>query len=51
MEAILKKQDKNIVNEIFELIKALSPEEQKAIKYVIDGFKIAKVVEEGKEVS
>lgn len=49
MEAILRKNNKPITNEIFELIKTLNPEEQKAIKYVIDGIKIAKAME--KEVS
>lgn len=51
MEAILKKDNKSITNEIFELIRTLNPEEQKAVKYVIDGINIAKALEKGKEVS
>lgn len=44
MEAILKKEDKKTVNEIFDFIKSLNPEEQQAFKYVIDGFKIARSI-------
>ena len=50
MEVILKKEDKKEVNEIFEFIKALTPEEQHIFKYVIDGFKIARMIEAGKKV-
>lgn len=47
MEVILKKEDKKETNEIFEFIKTLNPEEQKAFKYVIDGFKIARAIGKG----
>ena len=51
MEVILKKEDKKETNEIFEFIKSLNPEEQKAFKYVIDGFKIARAIGNGKVVN
>ncbi|WP_159425666.1 hypothetical protein [Clostridium butyricum] len=47
MEVILKKEDKKETNEIFEFIKTLNTEEQKAFKYVIDGFKIARAIGKG----
>ncbi|WP_160289105.1 hypothetical protein [Clostridium butyricum] len=51
MEVILKKEDKKETNEIFEFIKSLNPEEQKAFKYVIDGFKIARAIGNGKVIN
>ena len=51
MEVKLKKENKNEVNEMISFIQSLSPEEKQAFKYIMYGFKAAKTVAAGKEVS
>lgn len=48
MEFVLKKEEKQNVDEIFEFLKSLNPDEQKGFKSFIDGFRFAKELEKAK---
>lgn len=51
MQVILRKEEKEQADEIFDFIKSLNMEEQKDFKSFIDGYRFAKQMEKGKRVN